>query len=144
MPDKFGVFSTVSIVLQYSLVVFIYMFLWNTLKMIHADLKTDNKADRFCAALKVFEQGTVMLAKSAWKVEDTVTIGRGEENHIVINDTVVSHEHACIARQNNKYWLADLNSTNGTLLNDQPVTEEVLLQNGDIIRIGTVSFKFER
>ncbi|CUH94218.1 hypothetical protein P22_0284 [Propionispora sp. 2/2-37] len=144
MPDKFGVLNAVSILLQYSLVVFIYIFLWNTLKIIHADLRADSKADQPCAALKVFERGSVMLAKSFWRIEDTLTIGRGEENHIVINQSVVSHEHACIARQNNKYWLADLNSTNGTLLNNQPVNEEILLQNGDIIRIGTVSFKFER
>ncbi|WP_177173419.1 FHA domain-containing protein [Propionispora vibrioides] len=77
-------------------------------------------------------------------MKETFTIGRNEHSNIVIKDTVVSHDHACIAGQKDDYWLADLNSTNGTFLNDRPVKGEILLKDGDIVKIGTVSFKFER
>jgi len=45
---------------------------------------------------------------------------------------------------NNLYVIEDLNSVNHTYLNDQILTKKAYLQSGDIIKIGLVTFKFER
>ena len=75
-------------------------------------------------------------------------IGRNPECDIFIDDTVVSSEHAVIekvenpdAKEGTDYYLEDLNSTNGTFLNNTRVTRQKL-QHEDVIRVGWASFKF--
>src|SRR5215470_16864037 len=70
-------------------------------------------------------------------VEDLVTIGRGPDNTIVIGDSSVSSHHAQLQRVSKNYQLKDLGSTNGTLVNDIPVTETTL-RSDDRIRFGAV------
>ena len=80
--------------------------------------------------------------------QDRLRIGRNPECDIFIDDTVVSSEHAVIEKVDNPdaegasaYYLEDLNSTNGTFLNNAEITRQKL-QHEDVIRIGWASFKF--
>ncbi|MGA1843863.1 MAG: FHA domain-containing protein [bacterium] len=75
-------------------------------------------------------------------------IGRKADSEILIDDTVVSIEHAVIEstkdpdrERGTLYCLKDLGSTNGTYVNGNKVTR-ALLRNGDLIRIGWNTFKF--
>lgn len=70
------------------------------------------------------------------------TIGRGVENDIVIVSKRVSREHARIRREGRKLFLEDLNSTNGTFLNDQRVLSPQMLRDGDQISVGDIAFTF--
>ena len=70
-----------------------------------------------------------------------ITIGRKNNNMIVLNDIYVSGCHARVFIRNNGYVLEDLGSTNGTVLNDQSISEKVYLHAGDEIRIGSTIFK---
>jgi pSer/pThr/pTyr-binding forkhead associated (FHA) protein len=64
-----------------------------------------------------------------------VTVGRLPESDVVVNDPGASRHHAQIEQRDGGYVLTDLGSTNGTLVNDQPVTT-YRLQLGDRITIG--------
>jgi pSer/pThr/pTyr-binding forkhead associated (FHA) protein len=77
-----------------------------------------------------------------------LTIGRSSDCDIFIDDVVVSTEHAVIERADNPesgaqidYYIHDLGSTNGTQLNGEAVSRQILNHN-DVIRIGWVDFKF--
>jgi pSer/pThr/pTyr-binding forkhead associated (FHA) protein len=70
-------------------------------------------------------------------VGDTVTIGRGPLNDIVIDNPVVSAQHAMLQKAGDSYWLRDLNSTNGTYVNGLLFTYGEL-KDGDTIRFGAV------
>jgi pSer/pThr/pTyr-binding forkhead associated (FHA) protein len=74
---------------------------------------------------------------------DIVMIGRAPSNQIVIDHPTVSAQHAVLLRVSNSYWLKDLNSTNGTLINDVLVTDAEL-KDGDTIRFGSVIAVFEQ
>lgn len=76
-------------------------------------------------------------------VEETYTIGRSPENSIRLEDNSVSGRHAEIAMVAENCYLKDLGSTNGTLVNGEPVTE-VQLRTGDRIRFGKVDASYER
>ena len=66
----------------------------------------------------------------------TITIGRSNTNDIVINESFVSAKHFAITLDNqNRYFLHDFNSTNGTFVNGQKV-EQAYLNMNDIVRIG--------
>lgn len=72
------------------------------------------------------------------------TLGRAEHNHLIITDTYSSYEHARIIYQQDKFYLEDLQSTNGTFLNGVRLKESVELQEGDQIKIGQTVFVFRR
>ncbi len=66
---------------------------------------------------------------------DITRVGRKPKNHIVLNDERVSSNHAEIHCSGAACYLLDLESTNGTFVNGDPV-RKVLLKNGDKIEIG--------
>ncbi len=71
------------------------------------------------------------------KLGNVTTIGRASLNQIVINNPAVSAQHAIITRFDDSYRLKDLNSTNGTQVNNVSITD-VELKDGDKIRFGSV------
>ena len=72
------------------------------------------------------------------------SIGSGAENDIVIHDTTVSAKHASIRYRDNKFYITDLDSTNGTHLNDgQDSIAREELTDGDLVRVGDVALKFK-
>ncbi|MGH2739301.1 MAG: FhaA domain-containing protein [Actinomycetota bacterium] len=68
-------------------------------------------------------------------------IGRIVGSEVQIDDPGASRRHAEIRREGNEFVLADLGSTNGTLLNDSEITEETL-RDGDRITIGATTLEF--
>ena len=80
-------------------------------------------------------------------LNETVTcIGRGLGNQVVLGHTMVSRSHAQIVMENDCYWLIDLDSANGTFLNDKPLMphQSYALNNDDSIRIGVFHLMFNR
>lgn len=72
-----------------------------------------------------------------------VRIGRDPSNQIVLNDDrYTSRYHAWVTYENNDFWLEDLGSTNGTMLNGELVEKRELLHSGDKIRIGETEMTF--
>lgn len=69
------------------------------------------------------------------------TIGRAPTNDIVISDNFASSEHALIMLRNGQWWLEDKGSRNGTMLNGDPITAPIIITNGDIISIGSTSYR---
>lgn len=69
------------------------------------------------------------------------TLGRREDNDIVIDDLSVSSSHAWIMNQQGHYVIMNTLSTNGTFVNDKRI-HEATLKHGDRIRLGQVEFVF--
>lgn len=67
--------------------------------------------------------------------KDVVTIGRGRDNEIVIENLSVSRNHARLRRESGKFILIDLNSANGSFVNGVRTNKTELL-DGDIISVG--------
>jgi two-component system cell cycle response regulator len=70
------------------------------------------------------------------------TIGREEGNTLMVDVDSVSRRHARIFEREGSYWVADLESTNGTCVNEREVREGTPLRSGDHLRVGRVIFKF--
>ena len=73
----------------------------------------------------------------------TIKIGRSTDNDIQIADGQASRHHAEIRYDNGRHHIVDLNSTNGTLVNDNRITSAQALSHGDIITIGNSEFRYE-
>jgi two-component system cell cycle response regulator len=71
-----------------------------------------------------------------------IRIGRGAENHIVLEGDSVSRRHAHFEQRSGAWWCVDDGSTNGSYVNDEQIMREARLGNGDRIKIGPTIFKF--
>ena len=71
-----------------------------------------------------------------------IRIGRGAENHIVLEGDSVSRRHAHFEQRSAAWWCVDDGSTNGSYVNDEQIMREAHLTNGDRIKIGPTIFKF--
>lgn len=76
-------------------------------------------------------------------VAGSVTLGRSPSNDIVLTSDNVSRTHARIVSGNGQHLLEDLRSTNGVLVNGEPITRHTLTA-GDRITIGADQLKFDR
>jgi len=73
--------------------------------------------------------------------KERTTIGRKPHNDIQIDNLAISGDHAAIVTILNDAFLEDMNSTNGTYVNGQPVKKHVL-QDNDVIELGKYRLKF--
>jgi len=67
---------------------------------------------------------------------DVIVIGRDLKADVVLNDPEISRNHCRLTVQGNGYQVEDLESTNGTFVNNQKVTAPRLLQPGDLLGLG--------
>lgn len=83
-------------------------------------------------------------AGARWLLQAGVTtVGRDSDRDICLPDLSVSRQHAEIVRQRAGYFVADLQSSNGTQLNGQPLTAPAMLSPGDVLRIGEIELRCE-
>ena len=68
-------------------------------------------------------------------------IGRSSKSDLFLDQESVSRNHARISFDGTHYWVADLQSTNGTFVNDEPAREQ-RLRDGDQVRVGRSILKF--
>lgn len=66
--------------------------------------------------------------------------------NIVIQNELISRMHICIYREENEYYIEDMNSTNGTFLNDRQILpqQRYSLKNGDVLRLANIVYKVEK
>ncbi|HLK99279.1 MAG TPA: FHA domain-containing protein [Myxococcaceae bacterium] len=69
-------------------------------------------------------------------------VGRSTENPICIADTSVSRKHIILRLVGNGWTVSDLGSGNGTLVNGEPIADETVLSNGDVITMGDTEVTF--
>src|SRR5216684_3307037 len=62
-------------------------------------------------------------------------LGRNPDCQVVIPITSVSREHAAIVRRQGRFYIEDLQSRNGTFVNNEQITQQTLLHHNDRIRI---------
>src|SRR5262245_45975157 len=82
-----------------------------------------------------------LVLKEITLTKERTTIGRKPHNDIQIDNLAVSGEHAVIVTILNDSFLEDLGSTNGTLVNGQPVKKH-FLQSNDVIELGKYKLKY--
>ena len=140
-----------SVVLQYGLLFFLLFFVYKTVRLMAAsgrplveDIYEEAEITAAEAVLTVLEAVDENMVGRRFTFGDSISIGRSDDNDIVIRDGYVSHRHARVELMNNLYVIEDLGSVNKTYVNGQEIAGRQYLQSGDIISIGTVTFQFGR
>jgi hypothetical protein len=74
-------------------------------------------------------------------LEPVTVIGRHPRATIVLDDAFVSSEHAQLSWSDGRWWITDLDSTNGTVVNGRDVSVPTGLRYGDVVDIGEISLQ---
>ena len=101
-----------------------------------AAVRTDKRSSAFLI------RGGEMAGKGFLLDRPVLTIGRGVESDVIINDVSISRLHAQVLRQANGDYVQDLASRNGTKVNNEPLQAPRLLRQGDIVCLGEVRMEY--
>jgi hypothetical protein len=153
-------YEPISVALRFGFLAVLYLFvLWiarSAVKDLRRTISPAPDATGFHAA-PVFDDDSRDVA-DAWLIAEGggglgrgerfdlfggLSIGRGQEADVRIDDRYASGLHARIYSHGGRYYIEDMNSTNGTALNDATLSGEATLVPGDVIRIGDTEFRFE-
>jgi pSer/pThr/pTyr-binding forkhead associated (FHA) protein len=135
------------LILRICVVVLLYAFLARVLSALIADLRSrsafaSDGAQESPGAMIVLEPAETGLEPGTeLPLQRDSTIGRDPANAIVLDDDFVSAEHAKLSWIDGVWWLEDLGSTNGTLLEGRPVSGRVSVKPGNHVHIGRVRCK---
>lgn len=86
---------------------------------------------------------TEALGNLELQIEDKLTVGRGQDNDVVLGSKQVSRQHAELTVVNDQLSVQDLGSSNGTLVNDEKLVphEPKVLKDADVITFAAFSFR---
>ncbi|WHH59353.1 FHA domain-containing protein [Petroclostridium sp. X23] len=142
-------FEILSSIFKFIFILIIYVFIFGIIRLIYLDIKSLNdhgkKTNEKHAYLKLINRREKLDFKvhESYIIDKDKTLGRASKNEIVIQDPFLSGRHVRFLSENNTYFLEDLESTNGSFVNDTRAgNEPVVLKNGDRIHIGQLDFIF--
>lgn len=138
-------FNLLSILLRYVFIIIIYLFIFSIIRLIYLDIRSINTVSTDDSAyLKLINKIDSLPYKMSdhYSIEEVLTLGRANDNSIYIKDPFVSKRHMKITEDEGEYYLEDLNSANGTFLNEEKILDVVKLDSGDIIKVGNIEFLF--
>lgn len=122
----------------YGFLVLLLVFLWRDLRSTRPD------ASRQTPCVRVHLLGLDGNFLRAYPlVKDSCLIGRSPTVEIPIADETVSAVHARFWKSGGRWWLEDLDSRNGTFLNEIAVEKSMVLCPGDRIRVGRCEMVFQ-
>jgi len=81
--------------------------------------------------------------KNSFQNQKVIVIGRQKTSDLQVDDLTISNQHAQLSYHHKQWWLKDLNSTNGTILNNMKVESSVVVMTGDEIRCGNQSWSID-
>jgi len=123
----------------------LYLFLAVLARGLLRDLRAaTSQTVRAAGALLVMAAPAGTPAVGATMELETIsTIGRDADNVVVVDDPFASTHHARLTFRGRVWYLEDLGSTNGTLLNGRPVQGAVPVGFGDEVAVGQTRFRLE-
>jgi hypothetical protein len=139
--------SAIILLLRVAVVLLLYFFLWQVLRMVSRDLLSS--AATFSPE-QVYPHGRLVIINPGqtglpngkpFPLNPVTTIGRSLECDIAFNDTFLSTQHARLELRGDEWILEDLRSTNGTFLNGFEVRNATNVNDSDVIRVGRIELK---
>jgi hypothetical protein len=120
----------------------LFVIIWKEYRSTVDQLQASRRSYGKLVGLQEIDGSYVMMGDS-YPLLPLTSLGRAPTNSIVVNDNFASSEHALVFLRNGQWWLEDRHSRNGTTLNELPVTQPIVMTNGDIIGIGKKCYRLE-
>lgn len=146
MPDTYAFL----LILRIALVAILYLVVLQVVAVARRELRQVVKMPASTTQVKsvvghlvVIDSGSTNLVPgSRLDIEPVTTIGRAPTNTIVLDSNFVSTEHTRILYRDRSLWVEDMNSRNGTTVDQRRITAPVAVSPGTILQVGDARFKF--
>lgn len=129
----------VLLIIRLLFIALLYLFLFAIMKTGIGLVRGQRKKDRTWNL--TVEKGPKELRGVSIVVRGPVIVGRSPGSDIVIGAGFVSGRHARFELMGQNLFVEDLDSTNGTAVNGQPISKPYALRNNDVVSIGDVDIK---
>ena len=131
------------LVLRFVITALLYAFVTVAFYVIWRSLRQHAQEDEETPQQAILTFETESTPDQHFTLRPVTAIGRSTENHLVIDDPFASANHVLVVWRENRWWIEDLGSHNGTYINDERVTKPKTLNSGDRIRVGETVLRFE-
>lgn len=132
----------ISSLLLLALLIALFIILWREYRRTATTIEAQRRSYGNLVMLREID-GRYLKTGEQFPLLPITSLGRSPTNTIPINDNFASSEHALVTMRNGQWWLEDRKSRNGTMLNDVPVTQPMVITEGDIIGIGNIKLRLE-
>jgi hypothetical protein len=128
----------------------LYFFVFQVIRVISRELRVAAGEVEARQEPPVYVSGALLVADpgpsgfrrgDVFELEPVTVIGRHPDATIVIDSTFISSEHAQLTWDQDRWWVTDLHSTNGTYVNGTQIRVPTGLRPGDVIELGGVRFQ---
>ena len=152
-------YDPVSVALKFGFLAVLYLFLLVIARSAFKDLRRTTspapdatgfhavpayaEAPRGDDAWLVAERGGGLERDQRFDLIGGLSIGRSKDSDVQIEDRYASGLHARVFERGGRYFVEDMSSTNGTLLNGATLKGEAKLIDGDTVQIGDTVFRLE-
>jgi hypothetical protein len=134
------------LLLRIAIIVLLYLFIFSVVILTQRELGVElslRQASSPRSRLIVLDPGTsTQSLGQAIALEPVTRFGRAHGNTVILDDEFVSTDHALVLLKEDRWWVRDAGSTNGTFINGLKVEAETPLREGDELQIGQVRLKF--
>ncbi len=120
----------------------LFRILWREQRQAITDIEIKRRSYGYLVVLREID-GHYHITGEKYALRPITSLGRSPTNTVPITDNFASSEHALVTLRQGQWWLEDRDSRNGTLLNNVPVKQAVVLTEGDIIGIGQIRLRIE-
>lgn len=133
-------------ILRFPVIVIIFIIIYRIIKTMYLDLrvvksKEEEEKVNYAIELTDCPESIDIIRGSVYPVRSVINIGRKEDNEVAVNDPFISNHHASIFIKDDRLFVKDMKSTNGTYKNGVKVCNEEELFDGDVLKIGRLVFK---
>jgi hypothetical protein len=153
--------SEALLILKLVFLVLLYLFIWRIVRSASRDVHTAQESfilapsspeAAMLAAAAPPRRSKLVVVKSPTLKEGTgytldsqpLTIGRGGDNAVRVEDEYASSRHAQVQARRDGTWVQDIGSTNGTYVNGLKLTRPRKLSPGDVVRVGETELRFDQ
>lgn len=138
------VMLVVRILLALALYAFLGALVWMLWRDVRAAGQVGAARARPLGRLVILETSLPGVALGAtFPLLPITSLGRAPTNTVPLPDDTASLEHALLHLRDGQWWLEDLDSRNGTRLNDTPLTAPAPMMAGDVVGVGRTKLKLE-
>jgi hypothetical protein len=133
--------AIIALILRGLLLFLAYLFVGWIGYTIYKDLRTrlSGKSELTAPAITLKGVANKMSIEKQF-VKTEIILGRDPDSDLIIPDETISIRHCKLTYHHKQWWANDMNSTNGSFLNDNPIETPIIITNGDSLRLGNVSF----
>lgn len=142
---QLNLYTILSTALKFVFVVIILVYVGRIVRMITLDIKqTVERRPVRAASLKLLSNPANFdfPIRDEYFLSDNTSIGRADDNTIVIKDQKMSKHHAQIIQNGGAFFIDDLKATNPTRVNEEVIHQPHELHSRDLVTLGGVDFVF--